>query len=85
VKKSLTYSGSIIDATFMDIPRQRNSRSENKTIKEGGIPEEWGEVGKRNKAYPLLAVIGITLLTVMAFAEGGEDIEKYGKAKEGGG
>jgi predicted transposase YbfD/YdcC len=31
----------------------------------------------------LLEVIVITLLAVMAFAEGWEDIEKYGKAKEG--
>jgi predicted transposase YbfD/YdcC len=38
---------------------------------------------ERNKAYPLLEVIVITLLAVMAFAEGWEDIGKYGKAKEG--
>jgi hypothetical protein len=31
---------------------------------------------ERNKAYPLLEVIVITLLAVMAFAEGWEDIEK---------
>jgi hypothetical protein len=31
---------------------------------------------ERNKAYPLIQVIGITLLAVMTFAEGGEDIEK---------
>jgi predicted transposase YbfD/YdcC len=37
---------------------------------------------ERNKAYPLIEVIVITLLAVMAFAEGWEDIEKYGKAKE---
>jgi hypothetical protein len=38
---------------------------------------------ERDKAYPLIEVIVITLLAVMAFAEGWEDIEKYGKAKEG--
>ncbi|MDR2738416.1 MAG: ISAs1 family transposase [Treponema sp.] len=37
---------------------------------------------ERNKAYPLIEVVVITLLAVMAFAEGWEDIEKYGKAKE---
>jgi hypothetical protein len=37
----ITRKGSIVDATFVDAPRQRNSRDENKTIKEGGIPEEW--------------------------------------------
>jgi hypothetical protein len=40
-KKVITYSGSIIDAAFVDAPRQRNSRAENKTIKEDGAPEEW--------------------------------------------
>jgi hypothetical protein len=38
---------------------------------------------ERNKAYPLLEVMVITLPTVMASAEGWEDIEKYGKAREG--
>jgi len=37
----ITYKGSIVDASFVDVPRQRNTRDENKTIKEGGIPEEW--------------------------------------------
>jgi hypothetical protein len=39
-KKVTTYSGSIIDATFVDVPKQRNSREENKTIMEGGVPQE---------------------------------------------
>ena len=33
--------GSLIDATFVDVPRQRNTREENKTIKEGAVPEGW--------------------------------------------
>ena len=33
--------GSIVDATFVDVPRQRNSREENKKIKSGEVPEEW--------------------------------------------
>jgi IS5 family transposase len=48
-KKVITYSGSIIDATFVDVPRQRNNREENKTIKEGGIPEEWKKEENKNK------------------------------------
>ena len=36
-----THKGTIVDATFVDAPRQRNSRDENKTIKEGEIPTEW--------------------------------------------
>jgi hypothetical protein len=35
----------------------------------------------RKKCYPLIEVIVITLLAVMAFANGWEDIELYGKAK----
>jgi len=37
----ITYKGSIVDASFVDVPRQRNTRKENETIKDGGIPEEW--------------------------------------------
>ena len=33
--------GSLVDATFVDVPRQRNSREENKKIKSGEVPEEW--------------------------------------------
>jgi IS5 family transposase len=40
-KGIITRSGSIIDATFVDAPRQRNSKKENETIKEGKAPEEW--------------------------------------------
>ena len=29
----ITHSGTIVDATFVDAPRQRNTREENKTIK----------------------------------------------------
>lgn len=39
--------GQIIDATIVPVPKQRNSREENKSIKEGEIPEEW--VDKPNK------------------------------------
>jgi hypothetical protein len=38
---------------------------------------------ERNKAYPLVEAIVITLPAAMAFAEGREGIERYGKAKEG--
>ena len=37
----ITRTGSIVDATFVDAPRQRNSRDENAKIKDGKIPEEW--------------------------------------------
>ncbi len=37
----ITHTGTIIDATFVDVPRQRNSREENQKIKDGEVPEEW--------------------------------------------
>jgi IS5 family transposase len=40
-QKLITHTGTIVDATFVEAPRQRNSRDENKQIKEGKIPEEW--------------------------------------------
>lgn len=36
-------SGQMIDATFVEVPRQRNKREENALIKEGAIPIGWGE------------------------------------------
>jgi len=41
--------GSLIDATFADVPKQRNSREENKKIKSGEIPEEWQTSENANK------------------------------------
>lgn len=35
--------GLIVDASFVEVPRQRNSRGDNQAIKEGGVPEEWEE------------------------------------------
>lgn len=35
--------GKVIDATFIEAPKQRNTREENKTIKEGNVPEKWTE------------------------------------------
>jgi len=33
--------GQMIDATFVEVPRQRNNREENATIKSGKTPQEW--------------------------------------------
>jgi len=48
-KGIVTRSGSIVDATFVDVPRQRNTKKENEEIKEGKIPEEWEKDENRNK------------------------------------
>ncbi|MCI7147748.1 MAG: IS5/IS1182 family transposase, partial [Firmicutes bacterium] len=37
----ITHKGTIVDATFVDVPRHRNSRDENQKIKDGEIPEDW--------------------------------------------
>ncbi len=41
--------GKMVDASFVDIPKPRNSRKENDEIKDGKIPEEWSENKKRQK------------------------------------
>ena len=33
--------GQMVDATFVEVPRQRNSREDNAKIKAGAIPESW--------------------------------------------
>lgn len=37
----LVKEGSIIDATIVEAPKQRNSRQENDQIKQGKIPKQW--------------------------------------------
>jgi IS5 family transposase len=37
----LLKEGSIVDATIVEAPRQRNSRQDNNQIKQGQIPESW--------------------------------------------
>ena len=40
-KNIISHSGSIVDATFIEAPKQRNDREENKSIKNGEIPKNW--------------------------------------------
>jgi len=48
-KGIITHSGSIVDATFVDVPKQRNTKDENDEIKEGKTPREWEKKKNRNK------------------------------------
>jgi len=48
-KNIITYSGSIIDATFVEVPKQRNTRDENKDIVEGKVPKKWQQKKNSNK------------------------------------
>jgi IS5 family transposase len=48
-KRIVANKGVIVDATFCEVERQRNSREENAEIKEGKVPEEWQEEGNEAK------------------------------------
>jgi IS5 family transposase len=41
--------GQIIDASIIQTPRQRNSREQNKQIKNGEVPQDWSENKRRQK------------------------------------
>jgi len=45
--------GSMIDASFVDVPRQRNTREENKDIKAGSIPLSFAKADKRGNKSKL--------------------------------
>jgi transposase, IS5 family len=42
-----TKEGRIVDATFVEVPKQRNTRDENAQIKAGQVPEAWKETPHR--------------------------------------
>ena len=48
-KNLIAHEGTIVDATFVEAPKQRNSREENQTIKEGQTPEEWLDPENKHK------------------------------------
>ncbi|MDI6803226.1 MAG: IS5 family transposase [Bacteroidota bacterium] len=39
----VAHEGKMVDASFVEVPIQRNTRQENKYIKKGNIPEQWKE------------------------------------------
>lgn len=45
--------GSMIDASFVDVPRQRNSKEDNADIKKGAIPIEFAKKDKNGKMSKL--------------------------------
>jgi transposase, IS5 family len=40
-QRLILNKGIMVDATIVEVPRQRNSREENREIKEGKVPEKW--------------------------------------------
>lgn len=45
----IVHRGKIVDASITEVPIQRNSRDENKQLKEGEIPAHWDENKLRQK------------------------------------
>jgi len=45
----IVHKAKLIDASIVEVPVQRNSRDENKELKQGTIPEEWEENKLRQK------------------------------------
>jgi IS5 family transposase len=42
-KGYITKSGSIVDATFIEAPRRKNTKEQREKLKSGQIPEEWND------------------------------------------
>jgi hypothetical protein len=59
----------LIDATFVEAPRQRNNRDDNATIKNGEVPEDWSEKKKAHKdtdaRWTKKGAVGPCILTVI--------------------
>ena len=48
-KNLIAHEGTIVDATFVEAPKQRNSREENQQLKEGDLPQGWSTKKLRHK------------------------------------
>lgn len=45
----IVHKGKLVDASIVEVPIQRNTRDENRQLKEGEVPEEWSENKLRQK------------------------------------
>ena len=45
----IVHKGKLVDASIVEVPIQRNSREENKQLKNGELPEDWSEAKIRQK------------------------------------
>lgn len=52
-KGIIAKEGSMVDASFVDVPRQRNTKDENSDIKKGAVPLAFGEKDKNGKQSKL--------------------------------
>lgn len=39
----VTLEGTLVDASFVEVPKQRNTKQENELVKKGETPEQWKE------------------------------------------
>ncbi len=46
-KGLIAKEGSMVDASFVDVPRQRNNKEDNDTLKAGAVPIEFGKNKKK--------------------------------------
>jgi IS5 family transposase len=42
-KGYVTRAGSIVDASFVEAPKRRNTKEQRETLKDGEVPEEWAD------------------------------------------
>ena len=45
----IAHEGKLVDASFVEAPRQRNSREENKQIKSGETPKDWDDTPNKKR------------------------------------
>lgn len=48
-KGYIARGGQMVDATIVSVPKQRNSRAENETVKAGKTPKEWRKNPAKNR------------------------------------
>ena len=53
-KGIIAKEGSMVDASFVDVPRQRNSKEENTDIKKGAVPLEFAKKDKNGNRSKLM-------------------------------
>src|SRR3954466_13106688 len=45
----ITREGSLVDASFVTVPKQRNTREENEQLKQGEVPSDWSAEKRAHK------------------------------------
>lgn len=45
----IVHKGKLVDASIVEVPKQRNTRQENEQIKNGELPDDWNEHKLRQK------------------------------------